>query len=649
MSNFNNQEDRDTQIKDLPRLTFQLPQSPVGQSAQNGNILFCQAGCNLEFNFNNIRNAKVDNADNLFTITPTDSESENFINWNGTGREGMNSIRFDLKEIYFQAPAKDVVGQITYNKSIQYYFAFVNEQYNNIMITISVIGQANNVGNEPETNGFVLMRELANQIPIRNEEADLDNLSNFNLGNLLPSNKSFFQTLVNNGSVQYISMSNIVDVPIEFFNNMISRVIGSQSGYRQRVNNYVQNTPINPAGTIIFYNENSESAGAGQTLGCNANCQREPVNNQDVPSIGSRSSRNETAEGRPARSRAILGESDEDIFMDENLFMEEECEDEEMWPGEFTKVDAKLKLGLSVGNIIYIILLAFVMVASIPLMFFALYWKFGLTSFREIFSTEFWNVGNAVWISLGLFAIVTLLICYGVEIGIYSSQMKDNKEENKEEKKIEEEIKKQKPWIALIVGSIIYAIILAVIFFLAHKRDFGSSNWTLNSPFAKIKSPFSGNIELTQLPTPSTPNLPTITLGSKLKDLKTANLNTNQGKQIYKDAQNAYKSLSKQHKQVVNSALGSNLLKPSSNISKMVKTGTLDNAAKSAIKSSAHKYDSLFSISPEIKSSILSLAQSDPANYPLQQLASLIQKSQNNILTPQEFNLLLQVTSNPRI
>ena len=53
------------------------------------------------------------------------SNSNNYINWNGSGASGQNMIRFDLKEIKFSAPARDVVGSITYNKSIQFYFTFV--------------------------------------------------------------------------------------------------------------------------------------------------------------------------------------------------------------------------------------------------------------------------------------------------------------------------------------------------------------------------------------------------------------------------------------------------------------------------------------------------------------------------------------------
>lgn len=622
MSNFNNQEERDTQIKNLPRLTFQLPQSTTGQ--QQGNILMCQTGCDLQFNFNNINSVKVDNADNLFTITPNDNNSENYINWNGTGKDGMNSIRFDLKEIYFQAPAKDVIGQLTYNKSIQYFFTFVNEKYNNIMITISVIGQANNVGNEPETNGFVLMRELANQIPTRNEEADLNNLSQFNLGNLLPANKSFFSTLVNNGTVQYISMSNIVDVPIEFFNNFISRVIGSTIGYRQRVSNYVQNIPSNPAGTIIFYNENVELVGAGQKFGCNANCQRVPVNNQETPKIGDRTT-GSGKEGRVAKSRARMAEEG-DLFAEE-----EECEEEEMWPGSYTDIDIKKKKSLEAGNIVYIIFLVFVMLGSIPLMFMALYWKFGLTSVRDIFSNLFWNKYNVLWIFLGLFAISIIIICYAIEIGIYQEQMK-------------KEQTNKKPWIALIVGSIVYSVILFVIFYMAHKGDTKFYN---ESPFMGDM----GNLELKKikLSSPFGINSPNYKLTSSLSTLgKNPNLlNTSEGLKLYNEAKTSFNKLPSNQKKIIDATLGDQFFRPGSTFSKSIKTGEVNNAVKSAVKTGINKYQRLLEVGPKLKTSILDLSNLEPGNMDLQKLADMVKT--NNTLTMDGLQLLLEIGKRKKI
>ena len=125
MANFNLEANRNTAIQNIPRLTFQLPQSTTGANPSTTTpILFCQIGCQLDFQFKDISSATLKNNGTYFTITPTDN-SENYINWNGSGANGQKMIRFDLKEILFSAPAKDVVNSISYNRSIQFYLTFV--------------------------------------------------------------------------------------------------------------------------------------------------------------------------------------------------------------------------------------------------------------------------------------------------------------------------------------------------------------------------------------------------------------------------------------------------------------------------------------------------------------------------------------------
>jgi len=195
MSNFTLETNRNTAIQNIPRLTFQAPQTTTGANpSTNSPIFFCQIGCQLDFQFTNINSATLKNDGTYFTIIPADN-SNNYINWNGSGASGQNMIRFDLKEIKFSAPARDVVNSITYNRSIQFYYTFVNTTYPNIMIVITIIGQANNVGNAL-TDGFILLRSLTNQIPLRNETRTVSNLRNVNIGKLLPTNKSFFSTQI---------------------------------------------------------------------------------------------------------------------------------------------------------------------------------------------------------------------------------------------------------------------------------------------------------------------------------------------------------------------------------------------------------------------------------------------------------------------
>ena len=203
MANFTLETNRNTAIANIPRIKFQLPQSTSGSiSSTTTPIYFCQTGCQLEFQFSNITGAQLKNDGNYFTIIPT-GDSNNYISWNGSGASGQNMIRFDLKEIKFSAPARDIVGSITYNKSIQFYLTFVNSTYPNIMIVISIIGQSNNVG-RAQSDGFILLNALSNQIPLRNDVKTVSNLGNVNLGNLLPPNKSFFSTLINGNNIQWL-------------------------------------------------------------------------------------------------------------------------------------------------------------------------------------------------------------------------------------------------------------------------------------------------------------------------------------------------------------------------------------------------------------------------------------------------------------
>jgi hypothetical protein len=332
MANFTLETNRNTAITNIPRLTFQLPQSTTTAVPSTVTpIFFCQTGCQLEFEFKNITSATFKNDGNYFTIIPNEN-SNNYINWNGSGVSGQNMTRFDLKEIKFAAPARDVVGAITYNKSIQFYLTFVNSTYTNIMIVISIIGQANNVGTA-QTDGFVLLNTLSPQIPLRNDVKTVSNLGNVNLGNLLPTNKSFFSTLLNDNNLQYIFMTRIIDIPESFLNNLISRVIGSQQAYQSKVNQYTQQLPSNPVGTIIFYTENIKPINSDQTYVCNSNCDR-VVGSASLlqPTIGSSTT---TASATPSTTTRTM------TAPSKLPQQEEECEEEYVFPGTKTRVKVK--------------------------------------------------------------------------------------------------------------------------------------------------------------------------------------------------------------------------------------------------------------------------------------------------------------------
>lgn len=493
MPNFNIVQDRNNALIKIPRFNY--------KSSEN-TIRFCQTGCNLEFSFSNIESANVKNDGNFFSITPGTPNTNNYIMWNGSGTNGQVMTRFDLNEINFFAPTKDIVSQITPNNTIQYYFTFVNSENTNIMIVISIIGQSNNTG-AIQTNGYKLLNSLAEQIPLNGDSSVLGKLSNFNLGSLLPNNKSFFSTLISDSSIQYISLTNIVDVPITFFNNLISRVVGSTQAYESKANSYKQSIPQNPPGSIIFYTENTLPIGADQAYVCNSNCDRVVGDAASLPVIGTRT----TTEGTPTMPASTLTAKS---TTGKPKTPSEECEEEEMWPGGVTNVRIKsasgknidgsnksntdarddankneIKSSMDQGIIITLFILG--MVIGFIAIFFILCRKFNLPFFKSIFTREFWDIQNAGWISLGFFAIVSLIVCLSFTLSIYIQQFNIENKPEGDKTDIDKIIEKKKAYIPLIVGISVYTIILVIIIRKSW-NNISSSNGSSNGSFGSNRS-----------------------------------------------------------------------------------------------------------------------------------------------------------------
>jgi hypothetical protein len=326
MPNYNQNNVRDQSINSLPRMTFQLPNTESGTALPSANpVFFCQSGCSIDYNFSNIKSCQVNNDGNKFTITPTDKTNINYIMWNGTDMtSGEKMVQYTLKEVYFTAPAKDYIGtnRDILNQSIQYYFVFVNEKYDNLMICVSIIGSVNNLGNAPKSNGFVMMETLSNNIPNKGAETELTNLNNFNLGTLIPPNKPFFSTLISSG-IQYIILTEIVDVPVSFFANIATKVNGAMDIYNAKTTDFQRNTPVNPDTTVLFYNENSQLLD-NQNLVCNSNCDLVPTK-KITPSIGTYTTTE--SEKRTETRKTISGAE----------FPPEKCEMEEVWSNQTIK------------------------------------------------------------------------------------------------------------------------------------------------------------------------------------------------------------------------------------------------------------------------------------------------------------------------
>jgi hypothetical protein len=492
MANFTLETSRNQAFQNIPRLTFQLPQSTTGVTPSTTSpILFCQTGCDLEFKFKNITNATLKNDGNFFTITPPDN-SDNYINWNGTGKDGLNMIRFNLKEVKFSAPARDIVGSISYNKSIQIYFTFVNSDptKRDIMIVITIIGQANNVGNS-QTDGFILLNALTNQIPLRNDVKNVTNLGNVNLGNLLPANKSFFNTLINGNSIQYISMARIIDIPQDFLNNMISRVLGGQQAYQLKVNQNTQQIPSNPEGTFIFYSENIKTIGADQAYVCNANCDRVVGDSKLlIPKFGAST----TTTTSSTTTRTVGGKPSDTV-------KEEVCEEEYVFPGTRTNVriksatvpatsaDTTKQKEISQGeftNAIVIslfIVLIFICVAGI---LYALAKAADLSGIRSFFSRELWNISNVPLLISTIIGFCSIIIFTSFALDI---MVKQNKIENfrvrfrSKFSSSDENEKLKKPWIFLIIGYSIYILCLTPLIIIAYRKKI--------NPYGNLSSSFT--------------------------------------------------------------------------------------------------------------------------------------------------------------
>ena len=465
MPNYNNNNTRDNSIDELPRLIFQLPNTDSGTALPSANpVFFCQSGCAIDYKFSNIRSCQFNNDGRKFTITPTDRTNINYIMWNGTDiNSGEKMTQFTLQEVYFTAPAKDYLGinRDILTQSIQCYFVFVNEKYSNLMICVSVIGSVNNLGNAPKSNGFVMMETLATRIPSVNVQSQLNNLNNFNLGTLIPPNKPFFSTLITN-NIQYIISTEVVDVPISFFSNIVSMVNGGTQLYNAKMNQNRTNIPQNPSTTILFYNENSQMLNDNQNFVCNSNCDLVP-GKKITPSIGTVSTTQSTK--KPARPpRTVSG----------GELPPEKCETKDVWENQPTKPkpvkDPSKPDGsttTSVGN------------GSDPTVVVALTVSLLIV---VVISTIVWFLKktnkNKIAIIILVMGIVCLIVGLSVGCGIYT----------------------QKPetyWISYLFGIIVWFI--SVILLVKYKNydsygyGFGYSSFNTEiSPMTNKQQPYSG-------------------------------------------------------------------------------------------------------------------------------------------------------------
>lgn len=453
MPNYNDNDTRDNSIDQLPRMIFQLPNTESGTALPSPNpVFFCQSGCAIDYHFSNIKSCQFNNDGKKFTITPTDTANINYIMWNGTDmNSGEKMVQFTLKEVYFTAPAKDYIGinNEILNQSIQYYFVFVNEKYSNLMICISVIGSVNNLGNAPKSNGFVMMETLSTRIPTVNVQSDLSNLNNFNLGTLIPPNKPFFSTLITN-NIQYIIITEVVDVPIEFFSNMTTMVNGGTQLYTAKMNNFKTSIPRNPATTILFYNENSQLLD-NQNLVCNSNCDLVPAK-KITPSIGTYTSSESEKKKEEEKKKTISGAE----------LSPEKCDIKKVWANQPTKPKLKdpSKPDSSIENpitsdkspVVFAITMAFMVGICM------------LTGFLVALNTQNIRLSKSISILIMIIFIIPIIVGFSVGSSLY---YKDNKNH----------------WIPYIVGLIIWGTCMLTLKIVSKKyyyNNYSSFNSTIS-------------------------------------------------------------------------------------------------------------------------------------------------------------------------
>lgn len=476
MSNYNLVNDRTNALTKIPRLSFMTPedQNPGSQINTNDIILFCQSGCQLEFNFSDISGCVLNNDGTYFSITPTGDAKTNYVLWNGSNIQGLEMVSFYLKEVYFGLPAKDRVNTSQLNQTIQLYFSFVSDQKSDLMICVSCIGQANNVGNAMKTNGFTLMDTLSNSIPLSpGQQVNLDGLSQFNLGALLPQTSSFFSTIILDSKTQYVMMTKIIDIPMNFFNNLVARVLGSRDKYDKQFDDFSSNPPVNPPKTILFFNENVKPVGIDDGFVCDSGCNMVPSQGQQLsPTIGGARSQNST---RPVR-RVISEEDGKKIYTQTG----EECIGEEMEPGSVPitqqeKITQKQDLevqSVNVGFFIAVVLLGLVAIVFFTLMITMILNKKYPDFIASGFTRAFWkptNTKDTRWLILILFTFITLTACIIASIVCYT-QYNANAVYNSPD----EQSNLDSYWISLVVGCAVWGLVIIIIFILLaiYKKNF---------------------------------------------------------------------------------------------------------------------------------------------------------------------------------
>jgi carbonic anhydrase len=272
-------------IKDYPSLIDRInlikKQPSINTASPNKHILYCNSSggrCDLNINYKtydekNPGKITVQNTGNYSIIINDGS----FLTFNGFSLNGIVSDKYYLNEIVFFTPSKNINLNKVYD--LEANFIHISED-NQRCLVISLFIIVNDSDEFKRKKYYQMARKLSidNNFPENKNSAKELNVKNWNFQDLFPDNKSFFNTILNNGNIGMIFMKNPIEVPQLFITKIIN-IMGLKN-FTTEKNNLIKNPPINPPDVQLFYSENIPPSPLGYE--CESNCEIKSVDYIEV-------------------------------------------------------------------------------------------------------------------------------------------------------------------------------------------------------------------------------------------------------------------------------------------------------------------------------------------------------------------------------
>jgi hypothetical protein len=249
-------------IKDYPsiidRINLIKKQPPINTSSPNKHILYCNSSggrCDLNFNYKNYDNKNtgkiiVQNTDNNYSILINDGS---YITYNGFSLNGIVSDKYYLNEIIFFTPSKNINLNKVYD--LEANFIHISEDNQRCLI-ISLFFIVNDSDEFKNKKYYQMAKKLSfNQNFPSNKNSAIElNIKNWNFQDFLPDDKSFFNTILDNGIIGMLFLKNHIEIPQLFINKIINII--DLNKFITLKNDIIKNPPINPPYVQLFYSEN---------------------------------------------------------------------------------------------------------------------------------------------------------------------------------------------------------------------------------------------------------------------------------------------------------------------------------------------------------------------------------------------------------